>query len=125
MPAPDEKYRALAKTGRASIWDEALRLYPLKNGVVDQSRTKHEFRGAVRQGNEKEANASGGGAQAWSTRIAAGEAEAHITRATYTGPAIKQGDKIRRMDRAGQPFYEVGSVNDRDAGDFILMMTEV
>ncbi|SMC43013.1 hypothetical protein SAMN06297251_102132 [Fulvimarina manganoxydans] len=124
MPAPDEKYRALAKSGRASIWDEALRLYPLKNGVVDQSRPLHSCTGSVRQGNEKEANASGGGAQAWSTRIAAGEAEAYITRSTYTGPQIKEGDKLRRMDRAGQPFYEIASVNDRDAGDIILKLTE-
>ncbi|TFF20815.1 hypothetical protein E3C22_18175 [Jiella endophytica] len=124
MAALDARYRALARRGRAMVWNEALRLFPLKDGRVDLERPQHPFAGAVRHGTEKASNASGGGAEAWATRVSASEAEARITRATYTGPQIREGDKIRCMDRTGQPFYEVAAVNDRDAGDLILRLVE-
>ncbi|MGQ3671789.1 hypothetical protein ACT6QG_05270 [Xanthobacter sp. TB0136] len=124
MAANDERFRALAKAGRGPIWDETLRLFPQKKGAVDPSRPQHEFKAAVRQGDEWATNASGGGARDWSVKISAGTAKVFITRATYGGPNIAVGDRVRRLDRANQPFYEVATVNDRDEGDLVLVLNQ-
>jgi hypothetical protein len=57
-------------------------------------------------------------------RIAAGEAEAHLDRATYAGPEIRKGDKLRAVERPGTPFFEVLRVADRGHGRLVLHLGE-
>lgn len=124
MPANDERFRALAKRGRGMVWDETLRLSPMLKGKPDPSRPQYAFSASVRQGDEWASNASGGGAKDWSAKIASGSAKAFISRATYAGPVISVGDRVRRMDRSGTPPYEVAVVNDRDEGDIVLTLNQ-
>lgn len=124
MPANDERFRALAKRGRGRVWDETIRLSPMLKGRSDPNRPQTLVKAAVRQGAEAAQSLTGGTARDWSLRVGAGPTEARITRATYAGPAIMVGDKVRRMDRAGQPLYEVAIVNDRDEGDIVLTLNQ-
>lgn len=125
---PDQDYRALARVGRELVFNETLYLLFLKDGRSDPSRTNQAVQGTLRVGNEKQSNATGGGAQAWSARMSTGEAMAYISRGSYDGPPIRVGDKIREnngtLDAPQYVLYEVSGFNDRDPQDLILTLSE-
>lgn len=127
MPVADNitDLRADLTAGVDLRWAERIGLFFLKGGAVDPDRANVEINAVLRVGNERSVGPTGGLAQSWGMRIAANKAEMHIARDGYNGPAIRKGDKVRAVERLGQPFWEVAFVNDRHASRLILSLTEV
>ena len=106
------------------VMAETLRHYPLSKGEADASRNRTDLQGVLRTGNADEKNVAGT-STSWGSRIAAGKARAHISRVAYPDLVIHDGDKLRAMDRAGQPWFAVSSVDDRNHGRLIAELNEI
>lgn len=92
---------------------ENVRLSFMDKALVDPTRPAVEIR-AVLHVDGDDAKPIGPGGE-WRSRVATGPAELLIDRSTYTGPAPRKGDKVRALDRTGQPLFEVATVSDRDS----------
>lgn len=106
------------------VFAEPVRLSFFKSGVLDPSRPAVEIEAVLRVGEGKATNVSGGNAASWRTRIVADKAQLHIDRAAYTGPQPKQGDKVKALSRAGEPWFEVADVDDRSHTRLVLNLNE-
>ncbi len=106
------------------VFAEPVRLSFFKSGVLDPSRPAIEIEAALRVGEGKTTSVDGGRAQSWRTRIVADKAQLHIDRAAYTGPQPKQGDKVKALSRAGEPWFEVADVDDRSHTRLVLNLNE-
>ncbi|MFC5039201.1 hypothetical protein [Tianweitania sediminis] len=104
---------------------EIVRLSFLKSGQVDATRPAIEIEAILRVGGGEETNVSGGYASTWRTQLAAGKAELHIDAATYQGPTIKTGDRVRALSRVHKPWFEVLRVDDRGETRLVLELGEV
>lgn len=121
MPA-FHAYRDKAIRAVDRVMAETVRLYPMRSGTADPGRDQAEFQAVARVGGEGSNGITG--REDWSSRISSGEATVHIDRAAYTGPAIRKGDRVRLMDRVGQPWFDVLTINDRQHGRLVLHLGE-
>ena len=115
--------RTLAATDKA--FAEPVRLTFLKDGALDPARQSVEIEAVLRVGGGDESNMAGGFAQSWRTQLAAGKSELHVNAATYEGPQIKPGDRVRALSRNGTPLFEVLRVDDRGQSRLVLALGEV
>jgi len=120
VPAPFHAIRDQAIAQVDATLAEEVDLFFLSGGVTDLSRNTVTAQAVLRVGSRDSVAPKG----AWGSRIAAGKAEAHIARASYDGPEIRKGDKLRAIERAGEPFFEVLRVADRDHGRLVLHLGE-
>lgn len=114
-------WRALeAKIDRriCNSFGETVRLAFLKNGMVDPDRPAVEVDAILHAGGD-DSYAPGSG---FRVRLSAGKAELVLNRSTYAGPMPRVGDKVRALDRAGQPWFEVASVSDRYSNLLVLSL---
>lgn len=125
MPAPFHAIRNRALAQVDATFAEDVDLFFLSGGAADPTRGKVTAKAVLRVGSRDAGVGRGAGGGAWNTRIAAGEAEARIDRATYGGPEIRKGDKLRAVERVGQPFFEVLRVADRSHGRLVLHLGEI
>ena len=95
-----------------------------KDGEADTERQSLEITAPLRTGAGENSNLDGGFARSWRARIAAQKAELHIDPATYTGPQLRKGDKVRALARDGQPWFEVLSVDDRNHTRLVVRLGE-
>ena len=119
----DIRDRAIAKVD--AMMAEQVRSFPLRNGLVDPGRQQAVFAAVVRTGNAKSESMQGGAMQSWGQRITANEAEAHVARAGQVLPWFREGDKLRLIERPGQPFVEILRINDRQHGRIVLHLGAV
>lgn len=103
---------------------EPVKLSFLNDNAADPDRPATEIKAVLRVGGGKELTAGGRSSRAWRTKIAAGKAELHIDRATYSGPDIRKGDAVRALSRHGQPWFEVLRVDDRGDTRLVLELGE-
>lgn len=115
--------RATAVVDR--VFARPLRLSPMANGRADPNRPQHEFEALLRVGQGKAGEPDGGGGKMWSLHIAAGVTVLAIDLRTYTGPAIRQGDKVRDLSMPSRPLYEVSRLDDRDSNRLFLELSEL
>ena len=99
---------------------EAIEHFPLRNNSTDPDRARSTLTGVLRVGLSKPRNAAGGNSGSWSGRISSGTAEAHINAVSAALPVIRQHDKLRAIDRIGQPFFEIVDITDRQDGRIVL-----
>jgi hypothetical protein len=104
-------------------WGEGIRLSFLKGGALDVDRPTAEIR-AILHTDSDLSNALQQGLK-YRTRLSAGRAELIIDRATYAGPPIRSGDRVRANDREGQPWYEVAAVSDLHSNLLVLTLNNV
>lgn len=102
------------------VFAEPVRLSFLAEGAVDPTRAAVEIEGVLRVGGGNETNMSGGFAQDWRSRLAAEKAELHLNAATYQGPQIRTGDRVRALSRRSQPWFEILRVDDRGEARIVL-----
>ena len=121
MPAPFHAIQARAFADVDAQFAEDVDLFFLDQGAADAGRGNVTAKAVLRAGQRDDVSPS----RAWGSRIAAGDAEAHIDRAAYDGPVIRKGDKLRAVERVGQPFFEVLRVSDRGNGRLVLHLGEV
>ncbi len=117
------RQRTLAAVDRT--FAEPVRLSFLVRGNVDPSRPAIDISAPLRVGGGEQTNIAGGFAQSWRTQLAAGKAELHIDRATYSGPEIKAGDRVRAISRPGMPWFEILRVDDRGDTRLVLELGEL
>lgn len=107
----------------AASWGEQVRLAFMKGEALDASRPAIELRAILHVAGDRVA--SSGPADTYKTLQALGDSELILNRDTYTGPAPKQGDKVRALERAGQPWFRVANVSDRYSNLIVLHLGEV
>ena len=118
------KYRDLAVRTVDELMGETLRIVPLDGGRADATRTPREVISPLRVGVEENDGVSGK-SKSWGSRIASGKARAHISRTEYPDLLVRQGDRLRAVERAGQPWFEVDAVGDRDHARIIVALVEI
>lgn len=92
-------------------------------GRNDPTRPDQTVRGILVTGNGT-ADSPAGRVQSWGGRIASGKARAFLSREVYAGPEIREKDKIRAINRRGQPWFEIQQIDDRDATRLVLHLSE-
>jgi len=102
----------------ARTFGEPVRLSFLKNGVVDSDRPSIDIVAVLHSGGDDSFTVGTG----MRTRLSAGKAELFIARSTYAGPMPRKGDKVRALDRAGRPWFEVSAVSDRYSNLLVLTL---
>ena len=122
-PGGDLRSRIVAAVDRT--FAEQVRLSFLRRGVVDADRPARVIRAVLRVGSGDERNLSGGMAQDWSTRIAAGKAELHIDRSAYPDVILREDDRVCALDRPGQPWFQVQRIDDRGDTRLVLALGEI
>lgn len=123
MPTLDQIRSAGVKAVDQRFQENLGIAFLLPTGKVDPARQPVTVRGILRVG-AGSGDSPAGRVQSWGMRIAAGKARAWITRDTYTGPALRKGDKVRALDRASQPWWEINVVDDREPERITLHLTE-
>ena len=97
-----------------STFGETVRLSFMKDGKADPARPQwlgrchglHTDDDTLRPSG----NTLGGNPH---VRLAAADAVLFLDRGSYDGPALQSGDRVRAMDREGQPVWQVDTVADR------------
>ncbi|MFT3973323.1 MAG: hypothetical protein QM699_07700 [Amaricoccus sp.] len=113
MPAPFHALRDSAIAAVDAVMAEDVRLLFLNaQGRADTSRVAATVKGVLRVGAADVRTPTNG--KAWDARIAAGEAALYLSRVAYgTAPALRKGDKVKALERAGEPLFEVMRIDDR------------
>lgn len=102
---------------------EPVRLSFLKAGAVDPDRAMVEVEAILRVAGDTSAiTLKGSSGSGWAPIIEAGKAELHLDRATYAGPPLRVGDRVKALSRPGEPWFEVASVEDRTQGRLIARL---
>lgn len=123
MPAPFHALRDRAVAAVDAVMAEEVRLLFLDKGRADASRASTTVKGVLRAGGSDVRTPTGG--RAWASRIAAGKAELHLSRAGYgPAPVLRKGDKVKALERAGQPLWEVSHVDDRHHDRVVVALSE-
>lgn len=125
MLSPFHAIRDRAIAAVDLVMAEEVRLLFLdKHGKSDTSRTNVNVRGILRVGGGGARSPTGG--TSWESRIAAGRAEFHIDRSEYGDrPMLRNDDKIKAVERDGNPLFEVSRIDDRHHGRLIIELSEV
>lgn len=123
MPAPFGALRASALAAVDAVMAEDVRLLFLSGGRADILRPPATIKGVLRVGTGGAAAPSGD--RDWKSRVAAGEAELRVSTAAYgSAPMLRAGDKVKAVERAGSPLFEVLRVDDRRAGRLLFALGE-
>lgn len=107
----------------AASFGENIRLSFMKNGAADPGRPAMTLRSEAFHTGGNDSNSIGIGSE-FRTRLSAGQAELFLARSMYAGPAIRKGDMVRALDRAGEPWWEVSDVSDRYTNLVVVSLTQ-
>lgn len=121
-PFADFRDEALAAVDE--VFAEPVKLSFLKAGAVDPDRAAVTISAPVKDGAEISQNVSGGDRAQWNSRVSAAIRTLNINAATYAGPPIRRGDKVKLLARAGEPWFAVTSVDDRSKTRIIVTLGE-
>ena len=122
MPARYISIRDRVQKAVDKTFAEEVELKFLKGGVSDAERENTNVTAPLRTRDVAAKNLSGGMAQKWKTKIAAAGGTLSISRVSYVGPIPQKGDKVRAIERPGQPFFEVLDIDDRSHARLVLML---
>lgn len=123
------RYHALRDRVLAAVdwrFAEPVRLSFLKKGEVDDLRPTVEIEAILRlDGEGKSVKPSGQVSDAaWRTRAEGRRGELHIDRMRYPDLVVRSGDKVKALARHGEPWFEVGPINDRSHTRLVLSLSE-
>lgn len=105
-----------------AAFGERVGLLFLSKALQDPARPAIETSGILHVGGDDSKPISAG--DQFRTRLALGSAELFLDRSTYVGPIPRKGDKVRALDRAGRPWFEVSTVSDRYSNLIVLTLGE-
>ncbi|WP_414833582.1 hypothetical protein [Afifella sp. YEN Y35] len=123
MTARFHELQARALKAVDQTFSEPVRLFFLRDGMVDPDRPGPLDIEAILRVGEGESTRAGPG-ESWNTRIVAGKGELHINRLVYPDIVVRVRDKVRAMARPGQPWWSVFAVDDRRPGRLMLQLGE-
>ncbi len=119
----DIRSHVVAAVDRA--FAERVRLSFFRRGVVDPDRPMTEITAVLRVGGGDDSSLVGGRQQDWRSRLAAGKAELHVDRGAYPDLVVRNDDRVKALDRPGQPWFQVLRVDDRGDTRLTLSLGEV
>jgi hypothetical protein len=93
---------------------ERIRLSPMKNEKADLDRPQVVIMAVLRTGDEKDGPLDVSGGRSLHSRIAAGKAALYIDRTEHPDIVLRKKDKLRALDRPGEPVFEISTVDDRN-----------
>lgn len=125
IEAPFHSLRDLAAAEVDAVFAERVRISFLDGGVVDPQRAAIEIDAPLRVGKVEIGDISGGRTSDWSTRMAGADGVLSIAWATYGGPPIRVGDRVKALARSGEPWFEVTAIDDRNASRLIVLLGSV
>lgn len=105
------------KVGRA--FGESVRLSPMRGDAPDPERPQIIANGVLCV--EEDAPVEFGSGK-FHTDVTASQSRLLLDRATYSGPRLAKGDKVRAMERAGEPVFRVSRVSDRHSNLIIVFL---
>ena len=146
MVARYAEYQAMTVDAVDGVMSEDIRHHPLIGKIADPGRPQLVFNAVARIGATEVRNMQGGRAGEWDARLSAGGGEIHVAHwregqgaddlwvpalardgdgdVTISEPDpglfIRKGDRVRLIDRPGQPFFDVLSITRRQSGRAIL-----
>lgn len=95
------------------VWAEQVRHLPLADGRQDVDRAATEIVAVLRTGDRDGEAMNFGRGIAARSRVMADGGYLRIDRAAYPELVVRRHDKVVAIDRAGQPVFEIQSVDDR------------
>lgn len=104
-------------------WAELIEHFPLKQAVGDELREKFIFHAILKTAGEKQVELADRGIDLGGV-ISSGKAELLISLNVSAMPEIKQGDKIRSLDRWNQPWFLVENIDDRRRDRLLIHLSE-
>lgn len=96
----------------------------MNGGKSDGERPQVSVRAIISTEDVSAVSFKGRGGDDMRSEFAGADAMLYLDRATYTGPAPRKGDRVRAIERAGEPIWEFSHVNDRDDAFIIVKLTE-
>lgn len=93
-------------------WAEEIRLSPMHKGIADPARDQEVIQAVLRTGEQNRvrfAQGRGGSARTMGANAPGSKGTLRIDRTRYPEIDVRVGDKVRAMDRDGQPVFEVAS----------------
>lgn len=81
--------------------------YPLLDGRADGTREAGEVCGVVRIQEAEDRSLEGGRSGSWGGRVSRSPAAAHISHSHPRAGMMRQHDKVRLLDRPGEPIFEI------------------
>lgn len=125
MPPKFHAHRDKAIRKVDELMAETVRHYPMVSGTTaDPERDKSDVSAPLRTGGVDN-DGVGGASQSWGARISSGKAKLHISRVAYPDIVVRRGDRFRALDRAGQPWFAVDNLDDRNHSRIIVELDEI
>lgn len=97
-----------------SAWAEAIRLSPMRHQAADPDRDQVTIRAVLRtvdQGRVRFSPGRGESGRVMAATMPASSATLKIDKSAYPDIDLRVGDRVRAMDRAGQPVFEVVTID--------------
>lgn len=88
-------------------------------GMSDPARPQTEFKAVLRTGASKSSKVEG-----FTSSVRATGGTLHLDPAQAVGLVFRKNDKIRALDRPGEPLFQVIAVDDRGASRLVLHLGE-
>lgn len=105
---------------------ETVRLSFMKDGKADPARAQMTVRCHALHTDDDTlrpaGNTLGGNPH---VRLGGAPAVLFLDRGSYTGPALRPGDRVRAMDRAGEPVWQVDTISDRHSNLIAVALIEL
>ncbi|MGV2111928.1 hypothetical protein ACQZ46_11680 [Agrobacterium salinitolerans] len=96
----------------------------MKNEKADPDRPQVVIMAVLRTGDETAGPLDVSGGRSLHSRIAAGKAALYIDRTEYPYIVLRKKDKLRALERPGEPVFEVSTVDDRNHARLIAGLNQ-
>ena len=114
---------AMATGVTSRLFREPVCLSFFKQGLVDPTRPKIEQIDAQLHLPEETDGKTGRSSSQFQTEVVSGVGLLIIQKADFVDRALITGDKVCALDRAGQPWFEILSVDTRGADQIVAKIS--
>lgn len=124
MPAPYAALRDRMVAETDKRFAETVSFVPVVDGLADAGAAA-EIVAVLRTATQAAGHMDGGKSSQWNVDIAAGSATLFVSKADYPEFSARTGDRVKAIDRAGAPWFEVARFDGRSHTRWIVHLTEL
>ncbi len=125
MVSPFERLARAARSTVERVHGEEIRISFMLDGKADPDRPRVTVRAVLSTSDADLVQFRTSLNSDRRTEFAACAAVLVLERSTYDGPDVVKGDRVRAIDRPGEPVWEVSGAPARDAGLIRAPLVEV
>lgn len=125
MVSPFERLARAARSTVERVHGEAIRISFMLDGRADPDRPRVTVRAILSTADPDLAQFRTALNSDRRNEFSSCAAVLVLERVTYTGPDLAKGDRVRALDRPGEPVWEVSGAPARDAGLIRAPLIEV